>query len=309
MAPIQTVLAEAIGWLASEHKFFVELKQDLAKLKKDLDDAKKEAQVKDIKLCFKDFRYLGVSEARFNQREQHIEQALKELLDRKITITGSIKEIQELLQRLRTEAANLIRSSSLYEGKIRDFLIHLQKEIKDSEMEQAHALLMELGTLIEQAEQWIAALSVDLERAKRLLQELEEEKDPHLEDLSKKETRVALEAMLKGYGWRDVRSSFRQDGTDYYVVGIVRGETLNITLFPKTKMIQLRFSAPPDTRWPQKSFKIMYDILKQRARGQNFRNFLSILLPELYRASISAYLGGSGDGSNLPRIINQALGS
>lgn len=307
MASPEKVFQEAIGWLASEHHFFIGLKRDLALLKADLDEAKTKAQVKDIKLCFKDFRYLGISEARFNQRERHIEQILKELSDRRITVTGSIKEIPELLQRLHAEAANLIRSSSLHEGKIRDFLIHLQKEIEDHEIEQAQALLMELTRLIDGAERWLAALSTDLKLAQEILQELEEGKDSGLEDLTKKETRTALEAMLKKVGWKDVSSYSYPDAC--VVTGIISGQFLKIKMIPAEKTIRLTFSQPPGTQWPQKKFAIEYDILKQRARGQTFRNFLSKLLPELYGASIPWALGGPGNGDDLPKIVREALGS
>ena len=153
MTSLESVFQEAINWLASEHKYFGDLKRDIVQLKKDLEEAQTKAQVKDIKKCFCDFRYIGISEARFNQREQHIEQALRDLAEREMSITGSMKEIRELLQRVHAEAANLIRSSSLYEGKIYDYLVHLQKEVQDHEIEQAQALLMELSQLIESAEQ------------------------------------------------------------------------------------------------------------------------------------------------------------
>ncbi len=311
MNALEKVLQEAINWLASEHKFFVELKRDLAQLKKDLDEAKTKQEVRDIKHCFRDFHYLGVSEARFSQREQLIEHALHELVERRITITASLREIEELSRRLHTEAANLIRSSSLYEGKIRDFLIHLQKEIRDQDREQAQALLMELGILLEHAEEWIAALSADLERAKRLLRELEEEKDPNLEDLSKEDTRIALAAMLTEQGWTGVRHWHHVDGSQYDLTGVLQGQILEITFFPGKKRIVVKFSQPRSThQWAQSTFTIVYEILQQRARHQTFRNFLTILLPEVYKASMPMIKGpGFGSGYKLPGLIREALGT
>ncbi len=166
----QSTVQKGTKFLATEHYFFEKLTDDLSELKDDLENAKTALQDKtiaDMKKAFHDFRYIGKAEKRFERIEEHIEDALR-AIEKKVTVKGTIKEIDELRKRLHTESADLIRSSSLYEGKIRKYLTDLRDLVTKSKKEEAEALLQEIEQAIEQTERWIAALASDLNNAKKL---------------------------------------------------------------------------------------------------------------------------------------------
>jgi len=193
----------AVNWVAAEHKFFKDLQVDLQLLKKDIALAKEHNEVKDVKRALGDFRYIGKVERRFDNQEKNIEDFLKKLRDHELTASGSIHEIQQLLERLHTEAADLIKDSSLYDGKIRELLLHLKDEIKDHEIEQTQAVLMQIDELIGDAEKWIAAITVDLKTAKKIIQESNFDKsaegyrDPNLEDFSNPHTLEKVKLLME----------------------------------------------------------------------------------------------------------------
>lgn len=162
----QTISA-AIKWLAAEYKFFKELKSDLTDLKRDLTIAQEKSAVSDIKHALGDFRYIAKAERRFNRYEQEVEEML-EGLKSKISSAESAEEINRLHLRLHAEAAALLRSLSLYEGRIRDYLLHLRERIQEHQLDQAQAALMETNLALEDLEQWLQALAIDLSAARRI---------------------------------------------------------------------------------------------------------------------------------------------
>ncbi|PIN88074.1 MAG: hypothetical protein COY22_01385 [Candidatus Tagabacteria bacterium CG_4_10_14_0_2_um_filter_40_13] len=202
---------EAIKWVATEHKFFEDLSADLQLLKRDITLAKEKNEVKDIKHALGDFRYIGKAERRFDNHEKHVEDFLEKLRKHELTVTGSVHDIQQLFERLHTEAANLIKDSSLYNGKIRELLLHLKDTIEDHEIEQAHAVLVEVEQLIEDAEKWIAALPIDLKKAKQIVQETNFDKsadmyrDPNLEDFNNSHTLKKVKGFMEAYGLSNVK--------------------------------------------------------------------------------------------------------
>jgi len=157
----------AIKWIATEHNYFLELISDLKSLKMGIDSAKEMSNVASIKSALRDIKYIGKSERRFNRYEHHVEVVL-EKINSKVIVSGSADEVERLLKRLKIEAADLIRSASLHDGRIKDYLVLLRDEIKDHEIEKAHATIKEIDQAIEDAEIWISALSVDLKKAKLL---------------------------------------------------------------------------------------------------------------------------------------------
>lgn len=193
---------EAIKWIATEHKFFEDLSADLQLLRRDIALAQEKSEVRDIKRALGDFRYIGKAEKRFDDQEKYVENFLNKLREHELTVSGSVHDIQQLLERLHTEAANLIKDSSFFEGKIKELLLHLRDEIKNHEIEQAQAALIEVERLIEDAENWIAALSVDLKKAKRIVQEADvdksanEYKDPNLENFRNPHTLESIKELM-----------------------------------------------------------------------------------------------------------------
>ena len=176
---------QAISWIATEHNYFLELKKDISRLKVEIETAKANADLKGLKVLWRDVRYIGRSERRFNRYEHNVESILSKMKD-KIKISGTIAEVEELVRRLHLEAADLINSSSRYEGRLHDLLVHLQAAIKSKDLGQAHQCIMELSELAENTEKWIAALSTDLNEAKRMSEEFEEIYGEDLEGIKEK---------------------------------------------------------------------------------------------------------------------------
>jgi len=169
---LQQEISKAVAWLATEHNYFLELKKDISKLKTEIERAKANADLNGLRFLLRDVRYIGKAERRFNRYEHNVESILSKAKD-KIKVSGTITEVEELIRRLHLEAADLVNSSSMYEGRLHDLLVHLQAAIKSKELEQAHQCLMELSELVENTEKWIAALSTDLNEAKKLSEESE----------------------------------------------------------------------------------------------------------------------------------------
>lgn len=273
-------IQEAIAWLASEHKYFGELKDDLAQLRKDLESAKEKEQVKDIKKAFRDFRYLARSEQRFQRHEQQVEEALTDLRKQKITVSGTIQEIQDFLQQLHTEAANLIRDSSFYEGRIRKLLTYLQADIQDHHLEQAQAVLMEIMQDIDDAEKWIAAVSVDLNKAKKIVRESQEVPDPNWDDFDSPETQRQIQALLVQRGFKYISVHDSPDHLDILLQAYFSEPKALFWMRQsrKTKYVDIGFAAPVLLGWDQGQFSLHFDVERERKRGQHFKQFLEKLL-------------------------------
>ena len=244
---------KAIKWVATEHKFFEDLSTDLQLLKRDIALAKEESAVKDIKRALRDFRYIGKAERRFDNHEKHIEDFLNKLREHELTVSGSVHEIQQLLERLHTEAANLIKDSSFFEGKIRELLLHLRDEIKAHEIEQSQAALMEVERLIDDAERWIAALSIDLKKAKIIVREADVEKsaaehnDPNLENFRNPHTLEKIKELMEAHHFYHL--SVWEDGDNSGVSGKFGfphkkegGAAIHVWFDDKRKIMQIDYA-------------------------------------------------------------------
>ncbi len=274
-------IQEAVAWLASEHKFFGELKDDLTQLRKDLETAKAKEQVTDIKKAFRDFRYLARSEQRFQRHEQQVEEALADLRKQKIAVSGTIQEIQDLLQQLHTEAANLIRDSSFYEGKIRKLLTYLQVDIQDHHLEQAQAVLMEIMQVVDDAEKWVAAVSTDLNNAKKIFRESQEVPDPSWEDFDNPETQRQIQALLAQRGFKYISVHYNPEPHKDVVIQAYFCEPKTIFWIRqsrKTKAIDIGFPAPVLLGWDQSQFSLHFDVERERKKSRTFHEFLKKLL-------------------------------
>lgn len=163
-------LKKAVKWLAAEHYFFGELKRDIQELKISIQEIKIKDINKELKDAFHNLNYLAKSERRFNNLEQHIENALIEI-KRQIIVTGTILEIEDLIKRLHLEAAQLIRDASLYGGFINEQLKAIERELSLSKIniEKIKLLIEQLEDQISDAEKWISALSSDLDHAKQVV--------------------------------------------------------------------------------------------------------------------------------------------
>lgn len=180
------VFKHAIKWLAAEHKYFRELREDLEELQEDIREAKgaateKEKKVgekeilRDIRHAFRDFRYIAKSERRFEQKDKQIQEILHKLkgiagAESAASKTPS-RRAEELLRESEAAANYLVKVASYYEGAIRDRLLYIQHEAKEHELDKVLIALNELEEIIETSQRWIAALQVDLREARKLEEE------------------------------------------------------------------------------------------------------------------------------------------
>lgn len=172
-------IENAVKCAALEHNFFKDLRSDLRQLKIAVESAFIDSSVKGIKKAFRDAYYLSRAESREQKYLKNVESLLQKLKER-MSKQAPIRELEHLdreidltIQRLDIEAGHLIRDASRYEGQIRTLLEHLETAVKDHELEKAHQIVMQVNEVVDDAEQWLAALSTDLTRAKKLSHEFE----------------------------------------------------------------------------------------------------------------------------------------
>ena len=158
----------SMRWLAREYSYFKDLKEDLKNLRVHWQTANKKTQVKKIRAALREAKFIGRAERRLDGHETLVEEGIRELNSQYIPTLTAGDEHEELLRRIHVEAAKLILYASYYQGKILSLLKHLMDEVESDEIEQAQAVLVEVEETISDTEQWIAALSLDLETAKKI---------------------------------------------------------------------------------------------------------------------------------------------
>lgn len=173
---VEGVISDALSWIAAESKYFNEVKKDFARLKEFINYAKQQEEKRGIKILFRDIRYLGKAERRFQRYEARVEEFAQKLYERVLRgeLVQSAEEIADLKERLHIEATQLLVDFSLYEGKINGLLRHLQLALTLKDIGQAHQCLMEIEQALQEAEKWIAAAAEDLTQAKKLVVEFQE---------------------------------------------------------------------------------------------------------------------------------------
>ncbi|NQV91863.1 hypothetical protein HQ489_05305 [Candidatus Woesearchaeota archaeon] len=171
-------LEKAVKWVAAEHKYFQQLAHNLNQLKENIFGAHKETTVTGIKKIMRISYFLGKSEKNLNRYltdSKKLSAGIKaemkvqrELPDRKH------EDFDKIVERIDIEAGHLIRDASRYEGELHKLLSHLDTLIHDKALEQAQQVIMQSLEVIEDAERWIAALSIDLKKAKDIAEEYSE---------------------------------------------------------------------------------------------------------------------------------------
>lgn len=175
MTDVDKVVQDAIKWMAAEYKFLKDLEGDIAKLKPMITNARKKECTSEIKKLFKDFRYVGRSERRFMRYEDLLEKKMKVMLEemmKRLPDQAFMKKLGDerwkLLERLHAEASALVIDTSLFRGRIHDYLDVLKSALKSENLEQTRSVLETLIGIVNDAETWIKALTVDLQKAKSL---------------------------------------------------------------------------------------------------------------------------------------------
>jgi tetratricopeptide (TPR) repeat protein len=165
---------EAVKWLATEHNFFLELKNDLAQIKKAVEIAMYETSVKEVKKVLHDINYWGKSERRFHKYFTNARSLARKLKEKVEFPATRRQELSLLIKQLDVEAAHLIRDCSRYEGRLHELFEHLDQVLQEKDFEQAQQIIMELQMTSQDAEKWIEALSADLNKAKKLAEDFSE---------------------------------------------------------------------------------------------------------------------------------------
>lgn len=203
---VKKVVKSSIKWLATDYKYFQELRDDISSLTNALSHSgKKRKFVSELKRALADFKSAGRSEKKFNRYAEKLK-SLKlsevyslppELLE---GITeGSVSNIQaklekaqralqEIQTRINIESSNVVKAASFYEGEIRKRLDALQATVEehdsllqekkdwdlspevviklDSLEQEISKQAVDLKRFVEQTLGWIRALSIDLDDAK-----------------------------------------------------------------------------------------------------------------------------------------------
>lgn len=213
------IFDDAKDWLSTEFYYFKIMQKNLANLKKDIEKASQKDEVKDIKKALQNCKYIGRAERRLEDYEKHIEKSLTDIQKRNaISITD--KELDNVLQRIRIEAAKLIKYSSLYEGEIKKYLTHLQEKIKDNEIEKAQSTLIEINQAIEDVEKWLGMLSVDINNSKIIYKRTRVNETLSIDQI-KEEDKRNFTYSLVGYGslmnadetMNELKSTLKKTGT------------------------------------------------------------------------------------------------
>lgn len=155
------LISKAVKWLATEHYFFKEFKQDLEELKSDLEEAKSKRSLADIKKAFKDFRYIGKANRRLARIEEHIEKAL-EVVEKEAVLTDHSEDVEKLRAILRVEVRFVLKDAVYYGDRIRFYLKIVRKEIETGD--KIH-YLKELEGVVDACDHWLAALSHSFQNA------------------------------------------------------------------------------------------------------------------------------------------------
>lgn len=207
MAKEDREVQNAIKQIATEHYFFTELKDYLQGLKNTITVAN--ASGKDyndqynVQKLFRDQKYIGIAERRFKRYEEHVENILSSITAKTLPVRTEISKA--LRERLHVEAANLLRDSSRYEGRIYRILVKIKSCLNEKEYATIGNLVNELEEVIDDAEKWIAALSSDLVAARKLIVKYE---DHDLVDFTNRHTLASITEQMNKYDFHDIRVLF-----------------------------------------------------------------------------------------------------
>jgi hypothetical protein len=163
-------LQKAVAWAATEHNFFVELKEDLAYLTKQIRSAASLDDSIGIKKVYHGVRYLGKSERRLDNYLKKVKSLFLEM-NAKINISRKEKEKKRVIERLDIEAGHLMLDVSRHQGKIIKLFKELEKFLNMGHAGKALEIITEIKEVVDDAEKWLAALSSDLSEAKKVEEE------------------------------------------------------------------------------------------------------------------------------------------
>jgi len=175
---IDSEVKRGMKLLAGEHAAIKSLKNDISHIRQALLTRARRQEVEGIKEIHRDFRRLGKTERRLQPVEDAIEEAMH-LFDKKVkapptTQTEIHQKIEDIRQRLRIEAEEILKAGSKYQGTIRTLLAKLDKELKPDfpDPNRVQETLDELEHLLNEIDKkWIPALASDFNTAKKIFQD------------------------------------------------------------------------------------------------------------------------------------------
>ncbi len=169
----QQKITSAVKWLAAEHHYLKRVSKDLVELKEDIIKASHVQESEDIARALRDFWYVSKCERRLQHGVETVEEML-DALRRIVRGNGTLQELELLTRHIRIATETVIKNCSLREGLIKNKLLIIQSDISSraagGSRIQTH--LQEALQLIVETQEWIAALSRDLDKAMELDQGL-----------------------------------------------------------------------------------------------------------------------------------------
>jgi hypothetical protein len=182
---------KALKWDVKLHLLLKKLRANITLLKEDINESKTKNEVKEVKSALKVAKHIGKTERRFNVYEKHVEDFIKEAES-------------DILERMHAKANGVLKVCSLYDGELIKMLNHLEEEIDDSEIEQAHALIIELEQLIDRIDCLIEGLLPDFYEARELLKRANREDDKYILNLCLKTFQKYEEGNTDKVKWEDI---------------------------------------------------------------------------------------------------------
>ncbi len=183
-------IKRAVKWAAAEHKYIVDLKEDIMQISRENAAGTKE---KDARKAVRALRYVSLAERRAFRFEQRVEGELENIyaslsgeLDFEFDSLQKIREgIETSLREMKVEDRELVKYASMYEGLLRHGLtqaeaeIQLLEEVETEYPKRAEKITTELQVVLTKVldevkgiDKWVSALIVSLEKAEHLVKDI-----------------------------------------------------------------------------------------------------------------------------------------
>ena len=191
---VQKEVDNCTKWLAAEHSYLKDLREDIQRLKADCEIALIQEERKDIKRAFSDFRMLAKSARRSYYSSKEMDEELSKLIHRatekskfqKTYLTFKEKNfpqhinveerwhfLNNFMKELNILHQKNIYFSSRFEGVLHQDLESIENLIKKNKDPQIK--IQDLLAKLNEFEQWLAAIVVDSKKAGQIGLELAQE--------------------------------------------------------------------------------------------------------------------------------------
>ncbi len=168
-------LVKAIEWACAEYKYLEKFKWEIAHLKST-------SKNHNLRKAAHFLRYIGKAERRAFEFECEVGKSLSKILvglakqadydsDYKYFLLG----LREVMQQMGIERGKLAKYASWHVGELDKDFVYLKKEGEEGG-EKYHQLVNQVAEDIEEMEKWIGAIEASMEKARKLIDKLPQEK-------------------------------------------------------------------------------------------------------------------------------------